>query len=216
MKWRVDFRREILAQSVFSHPNIVAVRAICMNPVAMALEFCRHGELFKLLHAPDQRYGWRFLLKVLAFSTFLLLFLLSLLPPPHAGHLDPHPSQVAVDVASALDYMQSLSPPWVHRDLKTPNVLLKSFDPSDKTCALLTDFGTSAAVDEPLTVRVVDNPTWLAPEVLRGLPYGVKVLIFVIFLLFLILLFFILILLLLDPPLPFSHPPYSSLLLPPS
>lgn len=31
MKLRVDFRREILAQSFFTHPNIVAVKAICMS-----------------------------------------------------------------------------------------------------------------------------------------------------------------------------------------
>lgn len=70
---------------------------------------------------------------------------------------------------------QSLTPPWAHLDLKTPNILLKSVTATDPVCALVSDFGTSAAIDEPLTVRVVDNPTWAAPEVLRGLPYTEKV-----------------------------------------
>lgn len=76
MNWRVDFRREILAQSSLSHPNIASIKAICIEPISFAVEFCGQGELYKLLHSQELRYGWKFLLKI------------------------------ALDVAEALKYMQ--------------------------------------------------------------------------------------------------------------
>jgi len=38
-----------------------------------------------------------------------------------------------------------------------------------------TDFGTSIFIEEPITRRYVDNPVWLAPEILSGKPYDHKV-----------------------------------------
>jgi len=54
------------------------------------------------------------------------------------------------------------------------NVLLKSINPRDPVCALVTDFGTSQPVTEPFTLRYVDNPTWLAPEVLAGTEFFIE------------------------------------------
>jgi len=138
------FRREILAQSTFQHANIVSIVAICMRPMAMALELCAQGELFKYLHRPESVWGWALALRV------------------------------AADVGAALAHLQSLHPPWAHLDLKTPNVLLHSNDPTAPVCAALTDFGTSQPCAEPFTVRYVDNPVWLAPEVQKAQPYDYR------------------------------------------
>ena len=77
------------------------------------------------------------------------------------------------DVANGIYYLHSRSPPIIHRDLKTPNVLLASIDPYDAIVAKLSDFGTSLH-SYWLNGRVVDNPTWLAPEVMKGLEYSIE------------------------------------------
>ena len=58
------------------------------------------------------------------------------------------------------------------RDLKSPNILLKrGFTVSGKTriIAKVADFGLSRKLllSDNLKERVVDNPTWLAPEIIR-------------------------------------------------
>jgi len=65
-----QFRREIVAQSTFSHPNIVAVKAVSMEPLAVALELCSFGELYKYFRNPSSKYSWAFALKVLTFYCY--------------------------------------------------------------------------------------------------------------------------------------------------
>lgn len=62
-----------------------------------------------------------------------------------------------------------------HIDLKPPNVLMQSTDPDAPIMCKLTDFGVSKEMRVPIFGRFVDNPIWLAPEVLRMLPYTEKV-----------------------------------------
>jgi serine/threonine protein kinase len=67
-----------------------------------------------------------------------------------------------------------LSPPLLHRDLKSPNVMIASLDAQASVVAKVTDFGLSLHlhVDELRAKeskhRRVVNPTWLAPEVLNS------------------------------------------------
>ncbi|KAF1336456.1 Tkl protein kinase, partial [Globisporangium splendens] len=72
--------------------------------------------------------------------------------------------QIAIDVVEALVYVHSFSPPVVHRDLKSRNILLsKNLD------AKVTDFGIARirSVDNTMT-QYIGTARWLAPEVLRG------------------------------------------------
>jgi serine/threonine protein kinase len=72
--------------------------------------------------------------------------------------------QLAVDVAEALVYVHSFSPPLVHRDLKSRNVLI-----SNEMEAKLTDFGVSRHQSEHNTMtQGVGTTRWLAPEVIEG------------------------------------------------
>lgn len=71
---------------------------------------------------------------------------------------------IAINVADALVYLHSFSPPLVHRDLKSRNVLL------DKDMeAKLSDFGISRFQSEQATMTAgVGTGKWLAPEVISG------------------------------------------------
>jgi serine/threonine protein kinase len=46
--------------------------------------------------------------------------------------------------------------------------MMLSLDPSDPSCSKIADFGTSCLCTLPLSGRLVDNPVWLAPEILAN------------------------------------------------
>lgn len=77
---------------------------------------------------------------------------------------------IAANVANALVYLHSLTPPVVHRDLKSMNVLL-----TEEMQAKVSDFGLSreTSFDETMTSGV-GTLLWTAPEVLRGERYSEK------------------------------------------
>ncbi|RHY84626.1 hypothetical protein DYB35_003119 [Aphanomyces astaci] len=74
---------------------------------------------------------------------------------------------LAVDVSDALVYLHTLNPVFVHRDLKSRNILIDA-----DTGAKLSDFGISRnrAADETMTAGV-GTCRWMAPEVIRGEKY---------------------------------------------
>lgn len=63
--------------------------------------------------------------------------------------------------------------PIIHRDLKPENLLLKS--PTDDTSILLADFGFARYIspNEFCQTRC-GTPAFVAPEILLGIPYGIK------------------------------------------
>uniref|UniRef100_K3X7M7 Protein kinase domain-containing protein n=1 Tax=Globisporangium ultimum (strain ATCC 200006 / CBS 805.95 / DAOM BR144) TaxID=431595 RepID=K3X7M7_GLOUD len=72
--------------------------------------------------------------------------------------------QIAIGIVEALVYVHSFTPPLVHRDLKSRNVLL-----SEELEAKLTDFGVSRFSSEDNTMTTgVGTGKWLAPEVISG------------------------------------------------
>jgi serine/threonine protein kinase len=79
--------------------------------------------------------------------------------------------------------MHSLNPRLCHCDLKSPNILVKSIDFNSECCAKVADFGlTQNMLTEKLrgrqaSNRHVANPTWLAPEVLKGINFILHLLI---------------------------------------
>ncbi|GMG15311.1 unnamed protein product [Phytophthora fragariaefolia] len=76
---------------------------------------------------------------------------------------------IALHVCHALTYLHSLSPPVVHRDLKSRNIML------DRAMhAKLTDFGISRErLDRTMTAGV-GTSLWMAPEVMLGEKYDDK------------------------------------------
>lgn len=64
-------------------------------------------------------------------------------------------------------FLHALSPPLLHRDLKSPNVFMASLDEHGlQPMAKVADFGLStrlyaSELRESLKTRAVENPTWL-------------------------------------------------------
>src|SRR5262245_233367 len=78
-----------------------------------------------------------------------------------------------------MEFLHTLTPPLLHRDLKSPNILLDSVDENALVVAKVSDFGLSSllfisALKEKTADRAVANHTWLAPEVLLEEPYSEK------------------------------------------
>jgi len=131
-----EFRRECWIMSDLEHPNIVQLRGLCLDPLCIVTEYLPHGNLYSFLHDNSvDEFSWIFRLKV------------------------------ALDISSGMAFLHSSTPPIIHRDLKSPNILLASLDESSATIAKVVDFGLSG-LQHTITNRGVENPLWLAPEIL--------------------------------------------------
>lgn len=137
-----EFRREVHFMIGLRDTNIVCLLAFALDPRALVMELVLGGDLYSYLHKS----------------------------PLEAPLDEPLRLKVAWDVAAGMRYLHSVNPPVVHRDLKSPNILLASHDPEAVIVAKVTDFGLSVrdfggAVRDGAD-RAITNPTWLAPEVL--------------------------------------------------
>ncbi|EGG24144.1 leucine-rich repeat-containing protein [Cavenderia fasciculata] len=74
--------------------------------------------------------------------------------------------KIALDIASGMAFLHGSTPSIIHRDLKTPNILLASIDESSPVIAKVVDFGLSG-LQHTITNRGVENPVWLAPEIIE-------------------------------------------------
>jgi GTPase SAR1 family protein len=73
--------------------------------------------------------------------------------------------ELACDVSAALAFLHAQAPPVLHLDFKSPNVLLRSG--ARRVEARLSDLGVSRVQSwGALKRRIIDNPRWLANEVL--------------------------------------------------
>jgi serine/threonine protein kinase len=83
----------------------------------------------------------------------------------------PYHSKISIllNVARGLEYMHHLVVPVGHFDMKSANVMLTAV--SGEGIAKIIDFGTSKFCSIPINSRFVDNPIWLAPEILSGKEY---------------------------------------------
>eukprot|EP01128_Nolandella_sp_AFSM9_P001133 TRINITY_DN11242_c0_g1_i1.p1 TRINITY_DN11242_c0_g1~~TRINITY_DN11242_c0_g1_i1.p1 ORF type:complete len:633 (-),score=57.05 TRINITY_DN11242_c0_g1_i1:47-1882(-) len=143
-----EFRREVWLMSKMKHKNVVQLEGVVTQPLCMVLEFCGGGDLYTYLHkrpVPSTPKGW-------------------------ATH-----ESFALDIAQGCEYLHSTTPPIIHRDLKSPNILIKQ-EAGGLVCKLA-DFGLSRGLvwSENLEGKVVDNPIWLAPEILQHMKYSEKV-----------------------------------------
>ncbi|CAN1297880.1 Serine/threonine-protein kinase CTR1 [Linum perenne] len=132
-----EFLAEVAIMKRLRHPNIVLFMGAVTQPphLSIVTEYLSRGSLHKLLHKPDARL-------VLDERRRL---------------------SMAYDVAIGMNYLHQLRPPIVHRDLKSPNLLV---DSTYTVC----DFGLSRPKANTYlsSKTAAGTPEWMAPEVLRN------------------------------------------------
>lgn len=151
-----EFRREVQLMSGLQHENLVVLKAICMEPFCMVLDFMELGSLFEYTHSA----AW-------------------------AGVDWGTRISLALDIARGMRFLHGMMPPIVHRDLKSPNILLtmgsidENLTGESRLRAKVADFGLSRSLDFSKELDGAslegNNPIWLAPEILLQQNYNEKV-----------------------------------------
>eukprot|EP01098_Paradermamoeba_levis_P004984 TRINITY_DN2117_c0_g1_i4.p1 TRINITY_DN2117_c0_g1~~TRINITY_DN2117_c0_g1_i4.p1 ORF type:complete len:1636 (+),score=493.61 TRINITY_DN2117_c0_g1_i4:118-5025(+) len=146
-----EFRREVWLMSGLKHPNVVNLLGFSMNPFLIIMEMVAAGDLYKFLNDKSKVCDW------------------------------PLRVMISLDMSRGMEFLHSQNPPLLHRDLKTPNVFLAATTIEAPVRAKVADFGFSSRLyvesfkAKESADREVNNPTWLAPEVLAGKgEYGTK------------------------------------------
>jgi serine/threonine protein kinase len=83
--------------------------------------------------------------------------------------------RIAENIASSIKRLHDIQPPIIHRDLKSPNILVVSLDPTIPVLVKLADLGLSCRVtSEVKRDKNLTNLDWMAPEVMLQKPYTEK------------------------------------------
>ncbi|XBH64437.1 probable serine/threonine-protein kinase SIS8 [Aegilops tauschii subsp. strangulata] len=138
-----EFKAEVRIMKRLRHPNVVLfMGAITRVPnLSIVTEFLPRGSLFRLIHRPNNLLDEKRRLRM------------------------------ALDVARGMNYLHNCTPVIVHRDLKSPNLLV------DKNWVVkVCDFGLSRMKNNTfLSSRsTAGTAEWMAPEVLRNEPSDEK------------------------------------------
>ncbi|OQS03189.1 kinase [Thraustotheca clavata] len=137
------FAKEIQLLSTLRHPNIILFIGASSDPqdnLCLVMEYMESGDLWSILK--DQN-------NVLSWKDPLLRFV--------------------VDICRGMAYLHSQEPKYIHRDLKSANILVSQ----NFHVAKIADFGfVRLLTTDELSLR--GTPLWAAPEVLRGDTYTEK------------------------------------------
>ncbi|KAJ8558320.1 hypothetical protein K7X08_005086 [Anisodus acutangulus] len=138
-----QFKCEIEIMLRLRHPNVVLFMGAVTRPPNLSIltEFLPRGSLYKLLHRPYIQID------------------------------EKKRMRMALDVAKGMNYLHTSNPMIVHRDLKTPNLLV------DKNWVVkVCDFGMSRLKHHTFlsSKSTAGTAEWMAPEVLRNEPSNEK------------------------------------------
>ncbi|OIW17521.1 hypothetical protein TanjilG_22633 [Lupinus angustifolius] len=138
-----EFKREVRIMLRLRHPNIVHFIGAVTRPPNLSIitEFLPRGSLYHILHRP------------------------------HCQIDEKQRIKMALDVARGMNCLHSSTPTIVHRDLKSPNLLVDE-NWNVKVC----DFGLSRLKHNTFlsSKSTAGTPEWMAPEVLRNEPSNEK------------------------------------------
>ncbi|KAL1356862.1 hypothetical protein HN51_008843 [Arachis hypogaea] len=138
-----EFKSEVQIMKRLRHPNVVLFMGAVTRPpnLSIVTEFLPRGSLYRLIHRPNNQLDERRRLRM------------------------------ALDTARGMNYLHNCTPVIVHRDLKSPNLLV------DKNWVVkVCDFGLSRMKHSTfLSSRsTAGTAEWMAPEVLRNEPSNEK------------------------------------------
>ncbi|XP_057472011.1 serine/threonine-protein kinase CTR1-like [Actinidia eriantha] len=141
-----EFQKEVsIMKRLGYHPNVVLFMGAVTQPpnLSIVTEYLSRGSLYNLLQMRD---------------TGVILD-------------DRCRLNMACDVAKGMNYLHQLKPPIVHRDLKSPNLLVDG-----KYTVKVCDFGLSRSKANTFlsTKTAAGTPEWMAPEILRDEPSDEK------------------------------------------
>ncbi|PSS33733.1 Serine/threonine-protein kinase [Actinidia chinensis var. chinensis] len=141
-----EFQKEVsIMKRLGYHPNVVLFMGAVTQPpnLSIVTEYLSRGSLYNLLQMRD---------------TGVILD-------------DKRRLNMACDVAKGMNYLHQLKPPIVHRDLKSPNLLVDS-----KYTVKVCDFGLSRSKANTFlsTKTAAGTLEWMAPEILRDEPSDEK------------------------------------------
>ncbi|KAJ0031865.1 hypothetical protein Pint_12952 [Pistacia integerrima] len=133
----MQFKCEVDIMLRLRHPNVVLFMGAVTHPPHFSIltEFLPRGSLYRLLHRPNQLLD------------------------------EKRRTRMALDVAKGMNYLHTSHPTIVHRDLKSPNLLV------DKNWVVkVCDFGLSRTKHHTFlsSKSTAGTPEWMAPEVLRN------------------------------------------------
>ncbi|XP_061349438.1 serine/threonine-protein kinase EDR1-like [Gastrolobium bilobum] len=138
-----EFKREVRIMRRLRHPNVVLFMGAVTRPPHLSIisEFLPRGSLYKILHRPNSQIDEKRRIKM------------------------------ALDVARGMNCLHTSTPTIVHRDLKSPNLLVDK-NWNVKVC----DFGLSRLKHNTFlsSKSTAGTPEWMAPEVLRNEPSNEK------------------------------------------
>ncbi|KMS95140.1 hypothetical protein BVRB_011980 [Beta vulgaris subsp. vulgaris] len=139
----VQFKCEAEMMIRLRHPNVVLFMGAVTRPPNLSIltEFLPRGSLYRLLHRSGSQIDEKKRMKM------------------------------ALDVARGMNYLHTSHPTVVHRDLKSPNLLV------DKNWVVkVCDFGLSRLKHHTFlsSNSTAGTPEWMAPEVLRNEPSNEK------------------------------------------
>ncbi|XP_020693569.1 probable serine/threonine-protein kinase SIS8 isoform X1 [Dendrobium catenatum] len=137
------FRFEVRIMLRLRHPNVVLFMGAVTRPPNLSIltEFLPRGSLYRLLHRHNVKLEEKRRMKM------------------------------ALDVAKGMNYLHTSHPTIVHRDLKSPNLLV------DRNWVVkVCDFGLSRLKHHTFlsSKSTAGTPEWMAPEVLRNEPSNEK------------------------------------------
>ena len=132
---------EVKIMSLIDHPNVVRFIGVCSLPPCIVTELCSRGSLTDVLKNAS-------------------------LSPENAAELGwGKRLAMAIDAAEGMLYLHSQSPPIIHRDLKSANMLV-----TDDFRVRISDFNLSKILDDSTrsSSMAAMNPRWLAVELFSG------------------------------------------------
>ncbi len=132
---------EVSIMASLRHPNVVQFLGFCLSPPCLAIEYCPRGSIYDIFVASETDEN---AMKELTWEKRV---------------------NMAIGTATGMLHLHSRSPQVLHRDLKSPNVLVAA----DWTVKV-SDFNLSKLVEDAMksakasTAGGASNPRWLAPE----------------------------------------------------
>jgi len=141
-----DFKQEVEIMSKLRHPNVVLFMGVCLQPgnCLMVTEYMPKGSVYDLLH--DEHSELSFMRRM----------------------------KMAKDAALGMNWLHQSKPIFIHRDLKTQNLLV-----DENWNVKVGDFGLShmkksGPAGTLGNYGAIGTPLWMAPEVLQNKEYDEK------------------------------------------